>query len=196
MISDKIVITDKVNECDGLEEAIDTVQRSAEYAGYTARDAAEIRALAVDLVAGCAAILDVFTGTLWVETDDTMFHIMLQMEGTFTQTERDRLVALTPDNENTPPKGFFAKLGALLSDTFSGEYFYPYAMASDPESAEVIWSNAQIAEMMAENERTQDPVDKAIAKEAKETLDCAADDVQVTANANRVLVRVSRALPQ
>lgn len=195
MISDKVLVADKGNECDGLEKALELVEKTAEYNGFGPQDTATLRTLAQEMVIGCASVLNVFSGTMWVETEESNFDIKLEMEGVFSQMERERLIEMTRDNKNTLPKGFFAKLGALLGDTLSGEYFYPYGIEMEPADAEIMWTNAELAEMLAEADR-QDPEDKALEKEAKEKIDTLADDIKVTASANRVLIVVTKALPK
>lgn len=194
MISDKVIIADKENECEGIDTALEVIGKTALFCGFDAAAAGRLKLLAQEMVTGSAAILDYFKGQLWAETDERAFMIKLEMEGTFTQDERERFVALTRDNKNTLPKGFFAKLGVLLSDALTGEYVYPYGPGTDPTNAEMLWSATEIAEMMAELDR-RDPEDEQSAKEAKEVLDHLADDITVSARGDHVLITVTKALP-
>lgn len=196
MVSDKVVVADHGNECAGMDAALALVDKTAAYAGFGAQDTQVLRTLAEEMVVGCAAILDVFTGTLWMETDEDNFKILLEIKGNLTEAEREELISLTPDDQNTLPKGFFAKLGVLISNALSGEYAYPYGVAADPMSAEVLWSSAELAQMMADLERHDDPEDKALEKAAKEKLDTLADDVEVAARADQVVVTVYKKLPR
>lgn len=198
MISDKVLVSDKENECEGLEAALEVVEKAATFNGFGEADAKTMRKLAEEMISGSAAIMTYFSGTMWAQTtEEGQFQILLEMEGTFTQEEREQLIALTKDNKNTLPKGFFGKLGVVLSDALSGEYFYPYGMTADPASAEVMWTSAELAEMMADMDRHEhDPEDKALREEAKQVLDTQADDVTVAARADHVLITVSKALPK
>lgn len=197
MISGKIVVSDRENTCQGLDAALEMVERTAAYEGFAQADQRTLRLLADEMVEGAAAILDVFTGTLWVETAAGRFQIMLEMKGAFTQEVRDRLVELTSDNQNTPPKGFFGKLGALISDAMTGEYFYGYDTTPDGGGADLLWNQAEITRMIHEiDHRSEDPGDKAHRQKAKETLDTLADDVQVSATGSRVCITVSKNLPE
>lgn len=195
MVSDKVVVADKGNECAGLDTALALVEKTAAYAGFGAQDVGTLRTLAEEMVVGCAAILDVFTGTLWMETDEANFKLLLEIRGSMTEAEREDLIALTPDDKNTLPKGFFAKLGVLIGNAISGEYAYPFGMGADPMSAEVLWTEAELAQMMGDLQRHDDPEDKALEKAAKTALDTLADNVQVAARADRVLVTVFKKLP-
>lgn len=195
MISDKVMVSDKGDVCDGLDAALDVVERTAVYNGFDDTQAHNLRFLAKEMVVGSAVMLDVFTGTMWAQTDDNAFQIVLQMEGTFTQVERDRLISLTRDNKNTLPKGFFAKLGVLLGEAFSGEYFYPVGAADGLSDAEMEWSAIEIADRIAEMERERDPSEEALGDEAKVVLDTYADDIKVAARATEVTLTVSKTLP-
>lgn len=194
MISDKVVVQDKDNACEGLEPALEVVEKTARFEEFGEEDVKTLRLLADEMVKGSAAILNYFSGTMWTQTEDGMFDILLEMEGTFTQDERERLIELTRDNKNTIEGGFFAKLGALLGDALTGEYFYPYDMAGEPNNGELLWESAEIAEMMQQmNQET--PEDKEMRETAKKTLDTLADDVKVSARAGRVLITVRKNLP-
>lgn len=195
MISDKIVVSDKGDACEGMDAALDVVEKAAAFNGFNATEAHNLRFLAKEMIVGSAVMLDIFTGTLWAQTDEGRFQIVLEMEGAFTQVERDRLISLTRDNKNTLPKGFFAKLGVLLGDAFSGEYFYPFGAADGLSDAELEWTSIEIADRIAEMERERDPSDEALGDEAKVVLDAYADDITVSARASRVTLTVSKKLP-
>lgn len=195
MISDKTLVSDKGNECDGLETALGVIEKTATFCGFDTEGAAKLGRLAEEMISGSAAILDLFSGTLWAETDEKNFMIKLEMEGVFSQDERERLIALTRDNKNTLPKGFFAKLGVLLGDALTGEYVYPFGPGTDVENAELLWSSAQITEMMNKMQN-QDPEDKKLEAAAKQVLDSEADDITVSARADSVIITVTMALPQ
>lgn len=194
MISDKVIVADKGDTCAGLEEALAMVQKSAEYNGFAEGQVDTLKRLANELIDGSAAILNVFTGTLWTQTKDDMFQILLEMEGSFDPEKREEFIAFTKDNKNTMPDGFFAKLGTFLSDALTGGYFYPYGMESDPVDAEIMWSNAEITRILQEAEQ-KTPEDKQTEKQAKYILDAEADDIEVQAHANYVLITVSKKLP-
>lgn len=197
MISDKVMVSEKNNECEGLETALDLVGKTALYCGFDEDESRNLREMAEEIVAGFAAVLNVFSGTMWVETENAAFDINLEMEGTFTQETREQLIAFTRDNKNTLPKGFFGKLGVLISDALTGEYAYPYGMMDGIENGEMLWSTAEITQMMAEMEQQKhDPEDAKMQKEAKEMLDMLADDIRVEARADHVRITATKALPK
>lgn len=193
MISDTVVVADHGNECAGLHAALEMVQKMAAFSGYADREVALLARIADEMITGSAAILDLFTGSMWVETDDAMFSIVLKMEGTFTQDARERFIALTKDNKNTLPEGFFARLGVLLGNALTGEYAFPMGLSD--AGVETYWSASQIAEMMVAMDR-HDPQDEALQKEAKQALDSLADDVIVTAKSDEMTITAKKALPR
>lgn len=194
MISDKAQVSDRGNACDGIEAALDLTEKTARYCGYAEREAASLRLLAEELVVGSADILSVFAGMLWVQTENGQFQIILEMTGTFTQTEREHLIGLTRDNKNTLPKGFFGKLSMLLSNALTGEDFYPYDVMSEPVSSEFLWDAQAIAERMASLERQEQGAPEMIGVE-KKILNGLADSVVVSARPDRVRIAVMKALP-
>ena len=197
MITDKVMVSDKGNECEGLDAALALVEKTAVYCEYDAKETQNLREMAEEMVAGSAAVLNIFSGMMWVETENNTFDINLEMEGTFTQETRERLIAFTRDNKNTLPKSFFGKLGVLISDALTGEYAYPYGMMDGIENGEMLWSTAEITQMMAELEQQKhDPEDEQAQKEAKDALNMLADDIRVAARADHVLITATKALPK
>lgn len=175
------------------------IEKTAKYCGYGRTDVQKLHTIAQEMISGSAAILDVFKGTMWAETDDAMFSIKLEMTGDFTETERERMIELTRDNRNAMPKGFFAKLGVLLGDALTSDYAYPLGMSGDMEGGDMLWNAAEIDTMMSQMEAEQarrTPEDQALEAEAKQTLDKLADDIIVSAHASDALITVRKKLPE
>lgn len=196
MISDKVIIADHGQACDGFEAGMAMVEKVARFVGYDTKETERLKLLAEEMITGSSAILDIFTGTLWVETDKTMFKLYLEMQGSFTPEEREHLISLTRDNKNTYPKGFFAKLGALLGDALSGSGYYYPGFALEQGGAEVLWSAEELVDMVDGMRKETDPEDEALQSASKVILDAYADNIQVGAHANYVKIMVSKALPE
>lgn len=196
MISDRVIIADKGNECEGLEIGLDMVGKLARFSGFADKQEQELRLLAEEMIAGSAAILDVFTGTLWAEIEEGKFAVKLEMKGLFNQEEREKLIRLTRENKNTLPKGFFARLGVLLGDALTGEYYYPYGISADSSNADILWTNAELTAMLQEMALKRDPEDEALADVSKIILNEYADDIWVEARSNQVVITVTKALPR
>lgn len=194
MISDKTVVSDRGNECEGIDAALAVIEKTARFEGFGDAEVGVLRTLAEEMVVGSAAILGVFSGTMWAETEGCDFRVILRMEGLFNQTERDRLVELTRENRNTLPKGFFAKLGVLIGNALTGEYYYPFEAAGEPNSPALLWESEEIAEMMREADK-ETPEEKTAREEAKRLLDTLADDVKVSARAGSVEIVATKRMP-
>lgn len=194
MISDKISVKDTGKACEGISAALDMVEKTAKFCGYEDKEASNLRLLAEEMVAGSAVILDFFDGVLWVQTQDGNFQILLEMSGVFNQVERERLIALTRDNKNTLPKGFFGKVAMILSNALTGESAYPYGAMVDPSGA-ILWSSRQMVEQAIAMSKasSEEPELEGI---EKKILSGMADDVFVSARPDLVVITVVKALPK
>lgn len=178
-----------------IAPALDLVERTVRYVGYSDDYGARMRLLAEELISAIRFVLEETFATLWLDTDDTNMYIHLKLEGVLSDAARDRLVELAKSRCNEQPKGFFSRVGAFFSDAFlsdavgyvplfmeSGEgmsaYTMPLSLIGDYETP----AAAQAPDEMKD-------VEAAI-------LRGMADDVTVCARPSRAELTVIKKLPQ
>ena len=109
--------TDMIQITKAPEDVLNTLDRIewiARYAGMTQKQAANMRLIGEELISATKNILDVFEGQLWMETDDKTFALHLRAKKPAYTEDRKKLIALSKAGKATPPKGLFARLGAVL----------------------------------------------------------------------------------
>ena len=113
MQSDVIAIA-----AENIAPALDLVERTVKYIGYSEEYGARMRLLAEELINSIRFVLEETEATLWVDTTKTDMEIHLKLEGTLSDAKRDKLVELSKSRCNEQPKGLFARIGAFFSDAF------------------------------------------------------------------------------
>lgn len=116
MQSDVIAIS-----AENIAPALDLVEKTVNYIGYSADFGARMRLLAEELINSIRFVLEETDASLWVETTSTNMEVHLKLEGTLSDAKRDKLVELSKGRCNEPPKGLFARIGAFFSDAFMSD---------------------------------------------------------------------------
>ncbi len=136
-----------------IAPALDMVEKTAEYVGFPAEFGQKMRLMGEELVRSISFIMDDVDASLWVDTDDANMYIHLKLEGALSDTTREKLVNVSKEQRNEPPKGLFKRIGAFFSDAFmadtagyvplfieggdmsgSASYFLPLSMLADYEA--------------------------------------------------------------
>lgn len=97
-----------------IGNALDLVERTVTYIGYSDDFAGKMRLLAEELIYGNRFIMDEVSASLWVETNDENMEIHLKLEGALTPSTREKLIELSKSQCNEAPKGMLAKIGAFF----------------------------------------------------------------------------------
>ncbi|HNW86919.1 MAG TPA: hypothetical protein PLP25_12470 [Candidatus Limiplasma sp.] len=189
MQSDVITVS-----ADHIAPALDLVERTVQYIGYSAEYGARMRLLAEELIASIRFVLEETDATLWVDTTDTNMEIHLLLEGTLSDAKRDKLVEISKSRSNEPPKGLFAKIGAFFSDAFMSDAAEYIPLFTDgTESANGYYMPLSLLSNYQVPAETEKP-DELKAMETN-ILFGMADDVTVSARASRAELTVIKKLP-
>jgi len=177
-----------------IGKALDLVERTVIYIGYSDSFAEKMRLLAEELISGNRFIIDEVTASLWVETDQENMQIHLKLEGALTPSARDKLIEISKTQCNQPPKGIFNKIGAFFSDAFmqqTAEYT-PLFMVNG-EAVENLYIPYSVVDMPKKDTSGDDEDMNDIEKNILKGL---ADDVTVCAYASHAELVVVKKLPQ
>ena len=91
------------------------------YIGFSPAYGQKMRLMGEELVSSIGFILDDVDASLWLDTDETNMYIHLKLEGCLSDSTRDKLVGLSKEKRNEPPKGLFKRIGAFFSDAFMSD---------------------------------------------------------------------------
>ena len=116
MQSDVIVVS-----AANIAPALDLVEKTVRYIGYSDEYGEKMRLLAEELINAIRFVLEETQATLWVDTTQQNMEIHILLEGMLSDAARDKLVEISKCQCNTPPKGLFARIGAFFSDAFMSD---------------------------------------------------------------------------
>lgn len=190
MQSDQITVS-----AANIAPALDMVERTVNYIGYTPEFGARMRLLAEELISAIRFVLEETHATLWVDTDGRNMLIHLQLEGMLSDASRDRLVEIARSRCNEPPKGLFARIGAFFSDAFLSDAvgYVPLFMEGGENAGP---SLMPISLLSGYDVPAQDPVPEELRDVESNILRGMADDVTVCARPTHAELTVVKALPQ
>ena len=185
MRSDTVVVSSQ-----SIAPALDFVEKTAQYIGYSPEYSARMRLLSEELVSSIKSILDDVDANLWVETDEESMSIHLKLEGELSDLTRDRLVELSKSHRNESPKGLLARIGAFFSDAFLADAngYVPLMMSGD---SSMYVSPVSILEIS----QPEQAADSAKGVESN-ILRGMADDVKVCARSTYAELIVIKKLPK
>lgn len=178
---------------------LDMIEKTTKYIGYDESYGQKMRLLGEELIQSCAQVLDELTGIVWLDTDEQNMHIHLKLEGTLSDSKRQKLIEISKSGRNEPPKGLFKRIGA----------FFETAFMSDVEGYVPAWVNSEYAggqypafsmmELYCEdmrnfgNKNTKADELQGIESTILKNL---ADDITVAARASTAELVVTKKLPQ
>lgn len=177
-----------------IGKALDLVERTVLYIGYSNDFAEKMRLLAEELISGNRFIMDEVSASLWVETNEENMEIHLRLQGALSSSTRQKLIEISKNQCNQPPKGFLNKIGAFFSDAFmqqTAEYTPLFLVDGEPvENLYIPYSIVDTYQKKAESDNEgMNDIEKSILKGL-------ADDVTVCAYATHAELVVIKKLPQ
>ena len=190
MQSDVIVVS-----AANIAPALDLVEKTVRYIGYSDEYGAKMRLLAEELINAIRFVLEETQATLWVDTNERNMEIHLVLDGILNDAARDKLIELSKCRCNEPPKGLLARIGAFFSDAFMADAAgYVPLFTDGAESAGMYYMPLSLLS------RYETPATDTEPPELKDVeaniLRGMADDVTVSARPNRAELTVIKQLPQ
>ena len=115
MRSDIITIS---SDLSGRDAAMKAAERFAAYHSLTGRDAMHIRLLTEETVCLVHGILDDFSGTFWLESDETNdglhCRICLSADKHVNKAQEDMILSVSTSGKNESSKGILGKLREIV----------------------------------------------------------------------------------
>lgn len=182
-------------KAENIAPALDMVEKTVRYIGYSADFGARMRLLSEELIRSIRFVLEETFASLWVETNDENMEIHLRLEGVLSDATRDRLAEIARNSCNIQPKGFFARIGAFFSDAFlSDATGYVPLFTDGAESAASYY--VPLSLLTGYNEPPQEDTPTELKDVEAHILRGMADDVTVCARPSRAELTVIKKLPE
>ncbi len=182
MKSDVIVIS---NDGTGMDEALAQTEKVAQYKGLQPRDARHLRLLAEETLGMMRSITGEREGIFWIEDQDHVFQLHLQVETPMNFDKQEKLLAASSSGKNEAAKGFMGRIRAF----FDPLDWADAPMNVNPEAMNQMtsWSMNAYRQMVKEElEQDQEGAAQAWDELEKSVVSKIADDVKVRIQGRRV----------
>lgn len=107
MKSDVIIIS---NDGQGMDEALTQAEKVAEYKGVSPKCALHLRLLTEEMLGMMRSITGERTGKFWIEDQDDVFRLHLQVETPMDLGKQEQLLAASTSGKNEAAKGVMGKI--------------------------------------------------------------------------------------
>lgn len=182
MKSDVIIIS---NDGTGMDDALAQAEKTAQYKGLQARDAMHLRLLAEEMLGMMRSITGQREGNFWIEDQDKMFQLHLQMETPMSFDKQEKLLAASRSGKNEAAKGIMGKIRAFFDPLDWADA--PMPMNPEAMNSASTWSMNAYRQMVKEGlEQEQEGAAEAWDELEKSVVSNIADDVKVSIQGRRV----------
>ena len=182
MKSDVIIIS---NDGRGMDDALVQAEKTAQYKELQARDALHLRLLTEEMLGMMRSITGEREGRFWIEDQDDVFQLHLQVETPMSFDKQEKLLAASSSGKNEAAKGIMGKIRAFFDPL-------DWADAPMPMNPEVMnsagtWSMNAYRQMVKESlDQKQEGAAEAWDELEKSVVSNIADDVKVSIQGRRV----------
>ncbi|MBQ6528966.1 MAG: hypothetical protein IJI38_10625 [Clostridia bacterium] len=107
MKTDIITVT---NNDAQLQDALNQVEKIAQYNGLSDKKALQLRLLAEEMMGMMRSITGSAEGRFWIEDQDHVYQLHLQVETRMTSTKRDQLLSAATSGKNESARGLMGWL--------------------------------------------------------------------------------------
>ena len=107
MKTDRIVVS---SQGDRLEAALEQVEKVIAYKGMEGKNAIHLRLLAEEMMGMMRSITGQPEGTFWIEDEDNVYQLHLQVNTRMNSEKRDQLLAVSSTGKNASAKGLMGRL--------------------------------------------------------------------------------------
>ena len=182
MKTDSIIIS---NDGGGMKEALIQAEKAAVFKELAKRDALHLRLLTEEMLGMMRSITGERTGRFWIEDQDGVFRLYLQVHTPMDSAKQERLLAASKSGKNDAAKGVMGRIRA---------FFEPIAWTDTPVSMQVdgmqpsmTWSmNAYRQNVKEELENDREGAAEAWDELEKSVVSNIADDVRVSIRGHEV----------
>ena len=182
MKSDVIIIS---NDGAGMDDALVQAEKVAQYKGLQPRNAMHLRLLTEEMLGMMRSITGQREVNFWIEDQDKMFQLHLQMETPMSFDKQEKLLAASRSGKNEAAKGIMGKIRAFFDPLDWADA--PMPMNPEAMNSASTWSMNAYRQMVKEGlEQEQEGAAEAWDELEKSVVSNIADDVKVSIQGRRV----------
>ena len=180
---------------DGLEAALEQVEKVAAYKGLSSKQSLQLRLLTEEMMGMMRSITGEKEGTFWIEDQDGEYQLHLKVRAMLTSEEREQLLAVSSSGKNESAKGLMGRLRDFFdwgSDADLSAYSSPLLLpdAFEQSSSPMLdweWSMSRYERALSSQmEQGDQAVKEAWDELEKSVVSHVADDVKVAIRSGTV----------
>lgn len=168
-----------------MDDALVQAEKVAQYKGLQPRNAMHLRLLTEEMLGMMRSITGQREGNFWIEDQDKMFQLHLQMETPMSFDKQEKLLAASRSGKNEAAKGIMGKIRAFFDPLDWADA--PMPMNPEAMNSASTWSMNAYRQMVKEGlEQEQEGAAEAWDELEKSVVSNIADDVKVSIQGRRV----------
>ena len=185
MKTDVIVVSSRGNR---METALGQAEKVAAYKGLSGKDALQLRLLTEEMLGLMRAVTGETEGKFWIEDEDGMYRLHLQVKTRLNSEERQQLLSVSSTGKNESAKGLMGRLADFFdwgSDDDLAAYSSPLLMPdaleySSSPSLDWEWSMMRYENALSARISQDEAAREAWDELEKSVVRHVADDVRVS----------------
>ncbi len=137
MKTDVITVT---NSGVGMESALELAEKVATYKGLSRKNALHLRLLTEEAMGMMRSIAGAAEGKFWIEDDQNVFQLHLQVETEMDEEQRKQLLSASSSGKNEATRGFMGKIRSFFEPVENVPVFFDISPMLDAPYADLTWS--------------------------------------------------------
>ena len=167
--------------------ALEEVEKVQAYKGLTGKDALHLRLLTEEMMGLMRSITGEPKGFFWIEDEDGVYELHLQVETRMTSMKREALLSASTSGKNESARGLMGRIRAFFDwgcdedyDGFAGPYMLPDAFEHSTSPAlDWEWSMRRYEDVLSARVEQDSAAREAWDELEKSVVKNVADDVKV-----------------
>ena len=181
MKTDVIAVSSKGNE---IEEALLLADKVAAYKNLSPKSALHLRLLTEEAMGMLRSITGQMDGTFWIEDNDGLYELHLQVYTLMDEKKREQLLAASSSGVNEATRGIMGRIRAFFEPPMDGTPMFssaPMAGMSPQMHGNMVWSMEDYrAQLSMYRAQSREGAAEAWDELEKSVVSHVADDVKVS----------------
>ena len=178
---------------DGLEAALEQVEKVAAYKGLSSKQSLQLRLLTEEMMGMMRSLTGEAQGKFWIEDEDSEYRLHLWVLTRMTSVKREELLAASTSGKNAAVKGLMSRLrdffdrGADQDVSYANPLMLAGMYEQSTPSMNLEWSMTRYQSLLlSQVENRADGAREAWDELEKSVVAHVADDVRVAINGGEV----------
>ena len=194
MKTDVIVVSSKGNQ---IEEALKLADKTAVFKELSPKGALQLRLLTEEMMSMVRALAGDVKGKVWIEDEDNLFQLNLQVEGEMSAKKRKQLISASSSGKNEASRGIMGKIRSFFEPEDDYPAFFDMSMVDDigDVSRSLDWSlDAYRDQIQLYLEQEREGAKEAWDELEKSVISRVADDVKVSIRGREISMVIIKKL--